>query len=369
MNTGEQEPGRHGKLEKPSAGRFGRQELAVLGTTCSEVERLCAGLTQRFEPYSVALVDASHAEEREAIPGIRIVVHDGHTEVRIPDAHGEPPFYTILSSAALIVVNGNHLTATRQLIVPSEGKEDSLRKRAAQLTSPLAIWLTPSFQEVPEWLFGIPGLDALPVIREADPACWEQLAALACPPPPIRVLVLTGGKSKRMGSDKSLMNYHGMPQYQWMAQTAAFLGLPVAVSCRQEQSRLFREAGFDAIEDRVTGIGPLGGITSAFMHDPDSAWLVVACDMPGWTADAYQQLAEERNPRSIATCFALSESRPEPLAAIWEPASYPLILSGLSAGIDCPRSILRRSRPHLVVPRHPTWTDNVNTPEEAGKYR
>lgn len=84
-------------------------------------------------------------------------------------------------------------------------------------------------------------------------------------------VVLAGGLSSRMGSDKALLPYHGQTLLLHQAALLASAGLKVAVSGEYE--------GFDCIPDRVMRCGPLGGIYSVALQYPDSALVVVAVDM------------------------------------------------------------------------------------------
>lgn len=84
-------------------------------------------------------------------------------------------------------------------------------------------------------------------------------------------MVLAGGLSSRMGSDKALLPYHGQTLLQHQAALLAIAGLKVVVSGDYE--------GFDCIPDRVVRCGPLGGIYSVALQYPDSALVVAAVDM------------------------------------------------------------------------------------------
>jgi molybdopterin-guanine dinucleotide biosynthesis protein A len=57
---------------------------------------------------------------------------------------------------------------------------------------------------------------------------------------------------------------------------------------------------------------------------------------------------------------------PEPLCAIYEPASRETIAEYVATGKNCPRKFLIRSEAHLIEEPNPRALDNVNTPEEYG---
>ena len=109
----------------------------------------------------------------------------------------------------------------------------------------------------------------------------------------------------------------------------------------------------------------MGGILSALQLDPNSAWLVVPCDLPFLSTATLQYLAEHRNPGKVATAFQSSENEfPEPLTSIWEPRSYGVLLRFLSLGYSCPRKALINSDIELLTPPNPNDLRNVNTPQE-----
>ena len=183
--------------------------------------------------------------------------------------------------------------------------------------------------------------------------------------PPINALILVGGKSTRMGRDKSQIDYHGKPQWQFMADVLRGLNLEVFISCREEQAAQFE--GENLIFDSFTGLGPFGAIASAFRENPNTAWLVVACDLPLLNENTLKTLIENRKPSAIATTYRSPESAegfPEPLITIWEPNSYAILLQFLTQGVSCPRKVLINSDTHIIDPSVPEALMNVNTPEE-----
>ncbi|HEX3384733.1 MAG TPA: hypothetical protein VHS53_06085, partial [Mucilaginibacter sp.] len=81
-------------------------------------------------------------------------------------------------------------------------------------------------------------------------------------------------------------------------------------------------------------------------------------------------LIEKRKVSAIATAFNSPENAfPEPLITIWEPKSYPVLLSFLSQGYSCPRKALINSDVCLLQAPDPVALTNVNTPEELEKIK
>lgn len=179
--------------------------------------------------------------------------------------------------------------------------------------------------------------------------------------------ILIGGGSKRMGEDKSKITYHGIPQWKWLAAQCQEIGITPYFSVRHT---MHLDTEHEQIPDQFLDLGPLGGILSAFRKNPNTAWLVLACDLPYFGKDAIQALIEQRNSGAMATAFWNSErSWAEPLCAIYEPAIYPLLLQSLANQVHCPRKILQSVSCKTITPNHPNWIENVNTPEERAKVK
>jgi len=184
---------------------------------------------------------------------------------------------------------------------------------------------------------------------------------------PLNGLVLAGGKSKRMGTDKGVMQWHGKEQRYRMADLLQALCNEVFISCREEQQKEIDPA-YKTLADAFTNAGPLGGILSALKSHPGQAWLVTACDLPLLDLATLEYLVEHRDPRALATTFQSPfDGLPEPLITIWEPSSLPVLLEHLSAGYTCPRKALIRNndRINMLQAPDPDKLMNANTPEDA----
>lgn len=190
---------------------------------------------------------------------------------------------------------------------------------------------------------------------------------------PLYGLVLAGGRSVRMGEDKGNIAWHGKPQRLYVADVLAGLCADVYISCRAEQENEI-PFPYKSLKDAVDAGGPAAGILSAFARFPDVAWLVVACDLPLLDTDTLQNLVHQRAPEMKATVYrSPADGLPEPLIAIWEPSSHPLLVNHLNTGLKCPRKFLISiSSAILLVDSHnPDALMNANTPtdkENAYKY-
>lgn len=182
-------------------------------------------------------------------------------------------------------------------------------------------------------------------------------------------LVLAGGKSVRMGHDKSVINWHGKEQRYYIADLLKELCDEVYISCREEQVAEIEE-GYKTITDNAEGKGPVVGILSAQAYNNDVAWLVVACDLPLMDDAALKYLICKRDTTKVATTYkSPHDGLPEPLITIWEPRSKEVLLSFRDAGYNCPRKALINSNSLIVEPLDENVLINANTPEDAEQVK
>ncbi len=182
-------------------------------------------------------------------------------------------------------------------------------------------------------------------------------------------LVLAGGKSVRMGHDKSIMQWHGKEQRYYMADLLGKVCGEVFISCREEQQTQI-DGSYQLLVDSYSGAGPLIGILSAFKSNPNVAWLVTACDLPLLDLSTLQYLIQNRDSSSIATTFqSPHDGFPEPLITIWEPASFERLQVHITDGYTCPRKALIRNEANvkMLTAPNPEVLINANTPEDVRK--
>ena len=181
--------------------------------------------------------------------------------------------------------------------------------------------------------------------------------------PKIKGLILVGGKSSRMGTDKSELNYHGKSQKEFMKELLENQGIETFYSVRDFSTSL-EMTKENSIKDVVLSIGPIGGIHSAFQKDSNSAWFVLATDLPFINESVIELLFEKRNPEKLATAVqGKSKDYPEPLIAIYEPKAYSVISENIYQGEVSPRKLLMNSDVEIVKVDD-DLIRNINTTEE-----
>lgn len=180
-------------------------------------------------------------------------------------------------------------------------------------------------------------------------------------------LILAGGKSSRMGRDKSLLVFHDTPQRLHLFNLLKPLCSEVYLSCKRDENI---PGQLNPLTDRFELDSPLNGILSAFKYQPDSAWLTVAVDMPFVDTPILKTLIENRNAGKLATCYYDSDgSRPEPLLTVWEPYAWPMLEDFYRRGGVSPRQFLMENPVHLLTVPNRIALVNVNTEKDANDAR
>ena len=181
-------------------------------------------------------------------------------------------------------------------------------------------------------------------------------------------LILTGGQSSRMGTDKSLLSYHGKPQAQHLYDLCASVNLKTFLSCTSEQAQKIEFNHLPIITDRFLGFGPMSGILSAMSVYPEKSWLVLACDLPLISAENLKELIKQRDPLRQATAYFNNKAGNfEPLFAIYGPEIYSRMLHFLSEGVTSLQKVLSISTVKKLALQTEGALLNANTLEDRAK--
>jgi molybdenum cofactor guanylyltransferase len=369
---------KHADIARPQYGFFSRNEWAITGTTCNNIKTLAASIIEGLSPlYKCGYADASHKNDQDELILPGKLAHGGTIEYineinfqRVNSVVAYNPFQMrdIFSSVDLVLINGNHFEAKAQVVVIDEIKKDSLKKRLHQLTNVQLILLADNSDEVFDFITqALPNWQQLPLFRinDTDKIIKFFKEELIDSKPILNGLVLAGGKSVRMGYDKSNVNWHGKEQKYFIADLLKNICHDVFISCRDGQQQEI-VPGYKTIADTFIGLGPYGAILSAFREQPDAAWMVIACDLPLLDIRTLEYLKDNRKLTSMATTFkSPHDGLPEPLITIWEPRSYPVLLRFLSQGFSCPRKVLTNNHNvEILNSPEPNALKNVNTPAD-----
>ena len=183
-------------------------------------------------------------------------------------------------------------------------------------------------------------------------------------------LVLTGGKSERMGEDKALIQYHQKPQARVIFDLLKKYCSEVFLSARNDQWKGMEIENLPTINDSLNLQGPMNGILSAMNKYPDVNWIVVACDLININDEAVKTLIQHYQSDKDIICFKNREKDfPEALCALYTPSSRSKLLKASEEGVTCAVKALRNLDSKLLSQTGVIDLSNINTKEEFIKVK
>jgi len=360
---------KHANLVKPTMGEWGRAEYAIIGTTCDVIEEWTDRVAKALSSeYKISYIDASHDKTSAEISfHQKSTQHKSHVSVDIVAENNKYQHRLMYHDSDLILVNGNHFTADRQIVFIDERKRESLSRKKDRLTHVELVIIKDEGVELYDFLKDLINENTPIIAMDDTDKIMDYLKVSLSKNDKLKGLILAGGKSQRMGHDKTVINYHGTNQVDHLHGVMSQHCAEVFVSLRDEQKNVFIPS---EIKDKYLDLGPMGGILSAFRTDPDAAWLVIAADLPFVDEAAIATLMSQRDKSKIATCFIKADAEfPDPLCTIWEPKSYLKLLEFLALGYSCPRKVLINNDVKQIVIHDVKILMNVNDQDDLANAK
>jgi FdhD protein len=185
-------------------------------------------------------------------------------------------------------------------------------------------------------------------------------------------VILAGGKSSRMGSNKALLPYKGGRFIEAIHRQLSEIFEEVLLVTNNPEQYEFLPCR--KVADLFPGAGALAGIHSGLYHTCGKAIFVVACDMPYLNNDLIRHLAEQANTGSVV--IPEGPDGVEPLHAVYGRSCLDAIESCLLRGEKKIVKFFATADVISVKPEQVACYDeafasfrNINTPEEYYRLR
>ena len=201
----------------------------------------------------------------------------------------------------------------------------------------------------------------------------------------ISAVILCGGRSSRMGTDKALLTLGGESFLDIQINKLRSLGIEDIMVSGHDYG--IRVEGVRRVRDEIADCGPLGGMYSCFKSAAHDYALVTTVDSPLISARTLQTLidlcdqagAKKPDADTDADTYADTDAeidawvisrngRPEPLLGIYRCGIHDIILSQIKEGKLAVRRLLDRI--NCIYPElsgTPEELLNCNTPEDYSK--
>ncbi|AEE13884.1 Molybdopterin-guanine dinucleotide biosynthesis protein A [Thermodesulfobium narugense DSM 14796] len=128
------------------------------------------------------------------------------------------------------------------------------------------------------------------------------------------IAILAGGKSSRMGQEKSLIELNGKTMIERIVEEFSSVSDDIFIITNKEE--LYSFLNIEKYQDIYKDFGPLGGIHSALKHSTNQKVLVISCDMPFVDKDFAQYLFGQSTDYDVTV--PVYRGSYEPLFAIYD---------------------------------------------------
>ncbi len=125
-------------------------------------------------------------------------------------------------------------------------------------------------------------------------------------------IIMAGGKSSRMGTDKGLLHFDGKPMVQHVIEAVASVTKQLIVVANNPEYERF---GWPVEADRISNCGPLGGIYTGLLASTTAKNIVVACDLPFINEGLLRYLIDESEGADVA--ISTHHQHIEPLVGVY----------------------------------------------------
>jgi len=182
----------------------------------------------------------------------------------------------------------------------------------------------------------------------------------------LAVAILAGGKSERMGYDKTLLEIKGIPILKRIIDISD--GLSQECLIVSNTPNMHNSFGWPVVSDFYRNKGPLGGLYTALNSIKSERLLLLACDMPYLRHDFLNYLSRIYTKKDAVVPY---DQTPQPLCSIYKKTLISTIETLIDKRQLSMRYFLKQIEVSKVLPNQ--WSHliaekklftNINTPED-----
>lgn len=182
-------------------------------------------------------------------------------------------------------------------------------------------------------------------------------------------VILTGGASRRMGSDKARLPFDGALLVERLVDRYSAIG---TVSLSVAATGSFHIENAIELPDRYPGQGPLNGIVSAFENTVEDRIFLTAVDLPNGDAELASVIMSSMGDAD-ACVIRRADGKPEPVFAVYSRSCLDSTIRCLEEGKRSFMSLFDKINIRYLPEKELTKWDldwilfNMNTPEDYKK--
>ncbi|MBR0164326.1 MAG: molybdenum cofactor guanylyltransferase [Lachnospiraceae bacterium] len=182
----------------------------------------------------------------------------------------------------------------------------------------------------------------------------------------VGLVILSGGRSRRMGQQKELLDFRGETFLARICRELSPFCAEKYLSVHAGQDYAFE--GYETLYDLQEDIGPMGGICTALSRCDAEALLAVACDMPFYgLKQAY--LTREAWDDDTDILLPVADGREQMLSAVYAKRCLAVMEEMIAAGDYRLRTLTERVRTRRFSSPDAQPYRNINTMREYAEVR
>jgi molybdenum cofactor guanylyltransferase len=179
-------------------------------------------------------------------------------------------------------------------------------------------------------------------------------------------VVLAGGRSRRMGTDKSMLPIDGQPMIGHICQQLRGTFARVLVSANNREK--FSFLGLDVVPDRIPDQGPLMAIASALEASNSELNLIVGCDIPQIRLPVVRRMLTEAKGADVVIPVT-KDGKEQPLFAVYRRSARRSMNGVLESGGRRISDIYNSCRVRFQALNDEDWFANLNTMADYERFR
>lgn len=185
-------------------------------------------------------------------------------------------------------------------------------------------------------------------------------------------IILAGGQSKRMGTNKAFVRLNRKLLIDYVLDVLKEVTPRIILSVGSE---IIHYENLPAVQDIFPGSGPLGGIYSALQYSETEMNLVISCDMPFVSAELLSFLIEETTEHHADVSLPVDEHGYwQPLCAVYRKSILPYLENAiLKKELKLKMIIEKVNYKVISIDKmhkfyNPNAFLNMNTPEDVNNH-
>ncbi len=178
-------------------------------------------------------------------------------------------------------------------------------------------------------------------------------------------VIISGGKSSRMGADKSLLLWNNKPFYLHAAEILTPFCSEIYVSCNPAQAENYN---LPTIIDKYESNGPMTGVLSSLAALREQSIITLPCDMPEISKDILNEIVNSNDKMLDGVFLKDNNDQIEPLIAIYNPSIYSKLLTWYDSGNYSLKKFIESCDNVSCIMLGDRNLVNINTPAEFDNF-